>query len=211
MDHASLHRYMDLLGVTHGDSPETVRLAWRAAVRKLASSRADEAELAQLNTAYQALRRGVPADRSARPESSTKADPGDIASTSLSPEVRAILRKAGAEVVARGEVVSNRRRGLIERMLRRPVPLHVPAGFRRVAGQIDILLDTPSLTPGYNHIALPELALENDRIRATGQVRVIEITAGDADGHLRFEAQPQLGSLLLPGRTRSTRFSFSTG
>jgi hypothetical protein len=217
MTQADITQHLQTLGVGHDASPEVVRKAWRAAIKKShpdLTGDHNHDQMVRINLAYDALKEGVPAaKKKMQPHPASKPQSYRPARTSSTrqtlrrvminisedmqerwlEETNTLLTECG---VGRSSV------GVIRRFLGKK-PKHqvaIPKAIDTNNGRINLILNCARLKSGETYIVIPILTPKDGDLVYTGKTKVMVIEA-EKSTRLHMVRAAKFDKVLMPGYT----------
>ena len=204
MSQVEIQAHMKTLGVDWGASADTVKRAWRNAAKRAhpdVSGDKTHERMAQINAAYDALKKGAPKAPAVKKQRAVKKRPRQRpVSMVIDIPTREKWRKIGEDFLANHNVKPSNdclmtRLGLMKRKWR----LYVPRSFKNYSsGLFEITIDAHSLPEGTNFLVFPVFKRDGARMVETGDHSVVEIEAKAYDTRLDMVPKPVLNSVMFP-------------
>lgn len=188
----NLLKHMDTLGVKRGDCAKTVRVAWRAAVKRAhpdVSGAQSNDLMVRINAAYEVLRTGVPKQATPPPSSTTNATRTEEYPPPQHDNVNIELSKKEQRSLRNTMMHRLYKRGVETHLLmpimpylgaKLPYKVHIPLRVQVISTAILYVLNSRKFSKGINYIALPKFVYENGRFFQRNDFDIIEINL-DAD------------------------------
>ena len=229
MDQNTLQKHMDILGVGHDASVETIRAAWRLCVKHTHPDRNPGIPghlILAVNEAYQALKDGIPSTPAQKQTASTaKPAPQETRSAARSAKQESFLpnvdfvfnAKKQADLAKRASAAlaefnyPRPERTLWQKLIGKKAPhcVRTPHKYLCMQHMIIILLDCKTLPGGNVFIPLPKLVVQNNRLKLTDS-SYVAWREYDAGTSLELDPQANLAAKLLPPELSHYKIYLST-